>query len=110
MLATFGELIANTDRHFGNLAFFDRYDGRFALAPVYDMLPMLYAPEHGQLIERTFMPPPPTAQTLSVYARANALAQHHWRRVAADERVSAAFRSTSAANAAAVATVKPSTV
>src|SRR5436190_792381 len=42
LLATFGALIANTDRHLGNLACFDRYDGRFMLAPVYDMLPMLY--------------------------------------------------------------------
>jgi hypothetical protein len=33
------ERIANTDRHFGNLAFYDRYDGRFALAPVLDTLP-----------------------------------------------------------------------
>ena len=34
LLSTFGALIANTDRHFGNLACFDRYDGRFTLAPV----------------------------------------------------------------------------
>ncbi len=39
LVYTFGGLIANTDRHFGNLAMFDRYDGRFRLAPIYDMLP-----------------------------------------------------------------------
>jgi hypothetical protein len=102
LLSTFGDLIANTDRHFGNIAFFDRYDGHFVLAPVYDMLPMLYAPEHGQLIDRVFVPPPPSAQTFAVYAHANTLAWEYWQRIAGDQRVSAAFRATSAANAGAV--------
>lgn len=100
LLSAFGDLIANTDRHFGNLAFFDRYDGRFALAPIYDMLPMLYAPEHGQVIERAFVAVPASAQTLTTYARALALAQGYWERLAADARISAEFRTTSAANAA----------
>jgi hypothetical protein len=102
LLSAFGDLIANTDRHFGNLAFFDRYDGNFVLAPVYDMLPMLYAPEHGQLIDRVFAPPPPSAQTFSVYSRVNTLAQEYWRRIADDRRVSAGFRALSATNAEAV--------
>jgi HipA-like C-terminal domain len=64
LVDTFGSLIANTDRHFGNLAFFDHYDGRFRLAPVYDMLPMLYAPEHDQLAARSFAPPDPSSAEL----------------------------------------------
>ena len=36
----FGRLIANTDMHTGNLSF--RPQGTLALAPIYDMLPMLY--------------------------------------------------------------------
>jgi serine/threonine protein kinase HipA of HipAB toxin-antitoxin module len=100
LLATFGSLIANTDRHFGNLAFFDRYDGEFRLAPVYDMLPMLYAPEHDELVARTFEPQSPTADTLRSYGRARALAEQYWRRCASDERISDGFRGIAAANLA----------
>jgi predicted acetyltransferase len=61
-----------------------------------------YAPEHGQLIERTFEPVFVTAQTLTVYERANELAQVFWRRVAEDVRMSAEFRAIARANEAAV--------
>jgi DNA-binding transcriptional ArsR family regulator len=98
LLATFGALIANTDRHFGNLACFDRYDGRFALAPVYDMLPMLYAPEHDELPARAFAPLAPNADNLRQYARARALAERYWAACAADARISAEFRDIAAAN------------
>ncbi len=43
-LDTFGQLIGNTDRHFGNLSFFVGEDGTMRLAPVYDMQPMIFAP------------------------------------------------------------------
>ncbi|MBK9250791.1 MAG: HipA domain-containing protein [Proteobacteria bacterium] len=69
LAATFGALIANPDRHFGNLAFNDRYDGRFVLSPIYDMLPMLFAPEHDQVLPREFVPPHPTADTLGPMPR-----------------------------------------
>ncbi len=98
LLATFGALIANTDRHLGNLACFDRYDGKFALTPVYDMLPMLYAPEHDELPERAFTPAPPSAESLKVYGRARALAENYWEACAADARISEGFRATAAAN------------
>jgi serine/threonine protein kinase HipA of HipAB toxin-antitoxin module len=92
LIFTFGGLIANTDRHFGNVAMFDRYDGRFSLAPVYDMLPMLFAPQNDQVIERGFAPADPAAETMSVYRRARALAEQFWARVLADARVSEEFR------------------
>jgi hypothetical protein len=98
LLATFGALIANTDRHFGNLACLDRYDGRFTLAPVYDMLPMLYAPEHDELPPRAFVPLPPNADNLRQYGRARALAEQYWAACAADARISAEFRGIAAAN------------
>jgi serine/threonine protein kinase HipA of HipAB toxin-antitoxin module len=72
LAATFGELIANTDRHFGNFALYDRYDGRFGIAPVYDMLPMLFKPEHDQIVPQAFKPPSPSTNTLSSFARARA--------------------------------------
>ncbi|MEJ0085051.1 MAG: type II toxin-antitoxin system HipA family toxin YjjJ [Pseudomonadota bacterium] len=100
LVSTFGALIANTDRHFGNLAFFDRYDGKFQLAPVYDMLPMLFAPEHDQLPERRFAPPDPTSETLRAYARARALAEGYWRTCSQDARISPDFQRICAAGAA----------
>ena len=96
LIYTFGGLIANTDRHFGNLAMFDRYDGRFSLAPVYDMLPMLFAPQNDQIIARTFEPAEPAAETMSVYRRARALAEQFWGRLLADARVSEEFRGIAA--------------
>jgi len=96
LISTFGALIANTDRHFGNLAMFDRYDGRFRLAPVYDMLPMLFAPQHDEIVARVFEPSDPTAETLTVYPRARALAERYWRRLAEDARVSDDFRKIAA--------------
>jgi hypothetical protein len=92
LVATFGELIANTDRHFGNLSLYDDYSSRFELAPVYDMLPMLFAPEHDQIISRVFQPALPTSATLRVWPQARALAETYWRALADDERISTEFR------------------
>jgi hypothetical protein len=97
LIATFGGLIANTDRHFGNLAFYDKYDGRFELAPVYDMLPMLFAPEHDQIVTRVLQPTDPTSDTFRVWARARALAEDYWRLLSSDLRVSPQFRTISEA-------------
>lgn len=52
MQLQFGHLIGNTDMHSGNASLFvqgstlaDIVQGRFTLAPVYDMLPMRYKPD-----------------------------------------------------------------
>jgi hypothetical protein len=97
LVATFGELIANTDRHFGNLAFIDRYDGKFELAPIYDMLPMLYKPEHDQIAERIFEPPTPTTSTMQSYGRAREFSEIYWGRCMQDSRISGEFQAISAA-------------
>jgi serine/threonine protein kinase HipA of HipAB toxin-antitoxin module len=97
LVATFGSLIANTDRHFGNLGFFDNYDGKFRLAPVYDMLPMMFAPEHDQVAVRVFTPPDPSTASLRVYGRARALAEQYWRACTQDESISEEFRRICAA-------------
>ena len=55
-LDIFGELIANTDRHNGNLSFYFDDLKLGDLAPVYDMLPMLYMPHQGQMVQRKFSP------------------------------------------------------
>jgi hypothetical protein len=96
-LATaFGALIGNTDRHFGNVAFLDDYSSAFKLAPVYDMLPMLLAPEHGQVIEREFAAPPVTADTLDVWTQARTMAVEYWSTLTGDDRVSKNFRAIAA--------------
>jgi hypothetical protein len=92
LLEAFAELIGNTDRHFGNVSLFDDQVGAFALAPVYDMLPMLFGPADGQLVERRFTPGGARADTLEAWPRAHALALGYWERLASDERVSAEFR------------------
>ena len=50
-LDRFGEWIGNTDRHHGNLSFFLERGRLGALAPIYDMLPMRYAPRSGELVD-----------------------------------------------------------
>jgi hypothetical protein len=92
LLDAFAMQIGNTDRHFGNLALYDRYTGRHELAPVYDMLPMLFAPQNDQLIERTFAPPDPSAEGLAVWSRARDLAEQYWAMLMADARISGDFR------------------
>jgi len=92
LISSFADLIANTDKHFGNLAFYDSYDGRFQLTPVYDMLPMLFAPDHDQLVARVYTPADPTSDTLHVWGRARALAEEYWRSLASEVRISEEFR------------------
>jgi serine/threonine protein kinase HipA of HipAB toxin-antitoxin module len=89
---TFALLIANTDRHFGNIAFLEAYTGRYQLAPIFDMLPMLFAPAHDQITARVFSPPDPTADTLRAWPQARDLAEGYWRELARSEQVSAEFR------------------
>jgi HipA-like C-terminal domain len=95
-LDAFGALIGNTDRHFGNVSLFDHHQGIFELAPVYDMLPMLFAPQDGQLVVRQFDSMPATAAWLAVWADACNLAEVYWDRIAQEPRVSADFRQLSA--------------
>lgn len=92
-LEAFGILIANTDRHYGNISLLlDNDDWR--LSPTYDMLPMLYAPVNGELVPRDFTARPlhPTASTLAEWPAAAALAQVFWQTAATDVRISAGFR------------------
>jgi hypothetical protein len=96
-VATFGALIANTDRHLGNLACFDRYDGRFNLAPIYDMLPMLFAPSHDEIVARSYEPPDPSSVTMRAWSKARDVAEQYWDLLTRDVRISAEFRDICAA-------------
>lgn len=99
MLEAYGELIANTDRHYGNISLLLDGDD-WALAPAYDMLPMLYAPVGGELVPRNFADRPlqPTAATLPEWPQALALARSFWAAASADARISTGFRQIAAEN------------
>jgi hypothetical protein len=85
----FGRLIANTDMHDGNLSF----RPGLALAPAYDMLPMLYAPARGvELPSRHFSPQLPLPAERPVWTAAAVAAQDFWLRASGDPRISDDFR------------------
>ncbi|MBI5525173.1 MAG: type II toxin-antitoxin system HipA family toxin YjjJ [Deltaproteobacteria bacterium] len=89
LLWWFGKLIANTDMHHGNLAF---HPG-LRLAPAYDMLPMLFAPQRGgEVPEREFEPEPPLPDERDTWHAAAQAAAAFWRRCADDLRISDGFR------------------
>jgi hypothetical protein len=91
-LDTFGQLIGNTDRHPGNLAFLAAPGGALRLAPSYDMLPMILAPSAETLVQRRFVPAPPTGATLDVWSDAALWAGRFWGEVAAQPLLSDAVR------------------
>lgn len=87
----FGRLIANTDMHPGNLSFRPR--GGLALAPAYDMLPMLFAPlAGGELPVREFAPPLPLPLQRAAWGDACRAAMAFWAMAARDPRIGDGFR------------------
>ncbi len=98
----FGRFVANAGMDGSNLAFLPRDDGRLDLAPVYDMLPMAYAPVAGEVAEREFAVPLPEPGHAGAWSAAGEIASGYWRAVASDDRVSRPFRAIAEANAAAI--------
>jgi hypothetical protein len=95
----FGSLIANNDMHHGNLSVFTDGTKLLGLTPVYDMLPMLYAPRAGQLIDQAFAPPRPLPEQAALWDDARQAAVALWHRVQKHRLVSTAFQKIAAANA-----------
>ena len=88
----FGQLIGNSDMHFGNLAFWFDDTLPFRLAPAYDMLPMQWAPTVGSATPSPdFLPPLPLPADREVWHEAAALAAELWRLVAANPLISPSF-------------------
>ncbi|MGK5085546.1 type II toxin-antitoxin system HipA family toxin YjjJ [Bdellovibrionota bacterium FG-1] len=96
----FGRLIANSDRHSGNLSFFwNPGDKQAVLAPVYDMLPMFYVPNsEGKDSGIIFSLSTYEHTLLSGWARALPMAIQFWQQVREDARISKKFRKTAAQN------------
>lgn len=102
LLDTFGALIANTDRHLGNLSLFANLAGsiELSLAPAYDMLPMAYRPtDQGEIRPVEFRPPTPAAASADVWVKALRMAYLYWRRLAATAEISEAMRRIATQNA-----------
>jgi serine/threonine protein kinase HipA of HipAB toxin-antitoxin module len=107
--ATFGQLIGNTDMHFGNLSFFFSFGRRLLLAPIYDMLPMIYAPLTGaESLIGEFEPPLPAANNLDIWRSIAELAEAYWRAVASHALISKEFSAQASTNAESVAKLKMS--
>jgi hypothetical protein len=99
LLWWFGRLIGNTDMHNGNLAFFPG----LKMAPAYDMLPMLFAPQRGgELPERELRLELPLPEERNAWNAAARAAMVFWKRCADDSRISGDFRSICAGNARAL--------
>lgn len=90
-LALFGRWIANSDMHLGNLSLTLAGTHITGLAPVYDMLPMRFAPVAHELVDRPFEPTVDDTDAVRV-REVHAAALTFWGCVRHDERVSADFR------------------
>lgn len=92
----FGQLIGNNDMHDGNLSFRPRPSAAapaLSLAPIYDMLPMLYAPQRGvELPPVNFAPRLPLPAEREAWQQAAAAADRFWSGAADDARISVQFR------------------
>jgi len=98
-LAFFGQLIANTDMHDGNLSFEPGPAATLSVAPVYDMLPMAYRPQVGvELPAVDFTPRLPLPPQREAWVQAAEAAQRFWAQSADDARISAGFRAICAEN------------
>lgn len=88
----FGRLIANSDMHAGNLSFYFSAPP-MALTPVYDMLPMAFAPaSSGAMRTEAIDLSLDMSVSKAVWDFAIPLAQTFWRTVSTDARISDAFR------------------
>jgi hypothetical protein len=94
VLGWFGMLIGNSDMHLGNAGLILADDLPLALAPAYDMLPMMFRPAStGEVLEREFIIELPTPGQRPDWSEAVPAALDFWDRVAGSPLVSEAFRS-----------------
>jgi hypothetical protein len=92
-LHCFGELIANTDMHWGNLSFFLPPKSPYPIAPVYDMLPMRFRPSStGEVVERAFDPKLPKPENQTAWLEMYPYALSYWQRITEDYNISADFK------------------
>ncbi|HKN03008.1 MAG TPA: type II toxin-antitoxin system HipA family toxin YjjJ [Buttiauxella sp.] len=87
----FGRLIANSDMHAGNLSFF-LSDMPLTLAPVYDMLPMAFAPNSvGSMRREAVKPQIDPIVPRDVWLEMLIFARQFWLEVSQNQEISPAF-------------------
>ncbi len=98
-LRDFGRLIGNTDMHFGNLNFFvddlaQLAKPHFTLAPVFDMLPMVWRPNEfrDEMGYTPFAAPQKSPGSAATWGIARDLTVQFWQRLAACDAASAGLR------------------
>jgi hypothetical protein len=102
----FGNLIGNSDMHAGNLAFYPAGE-MLALAPSYDMLPMLYAPSRGgEVPAPAYDPQLPLPGHERTWLAAASAAVRFWEACGGNDLISAAFRGICGRNAERVAALR----
>ena len=94
----FGQWIGNNDMHLGNLSLApaDSFlSAQFSLCPVYDMLPMLYAPIRDELVKRPWYPPV-HEEHCPTWLQSGQVAVRFWQEVMHDDRISNSFKEIAA--------------
>ena len=94
-LETFGTWIGNSDMHFGNVSLSPTETG-FVLLPVYDMLPMAFAPVRGELRQVQLAAPVRTSENSDAWQEAGRVAMDYWSRIADDRLITSGFREVAA--------------
>jgi len=88
----FGRLIANTDMHAGNLSFYYEGDGKLRLAPVYDMLPMAFAPLRSGAMASSHMLTITPVAAGKHWRQAYDMAEQFWALLLVNTAISAEFK------------------
>jgi hypothetical protein len=103
MVWWFGNLIGNTDMHYGNASLCLRPNLPLSLAPVYDMVPMLYRPGiEGLLPDNPISPVPPPPEAMPIWIEAVDLAERFWSELAKHSLASVSFKDIASRNLDAV--------
>jgi len=100
VLEMFGKMIGNSDMHLGNLSFFaDKGYKKFSIAPVYDMLPMYFAPtSQGEIVNKELKIPTPTPENINCWTKAREIAERFWKEVVLSELISEDFKTIAQKN------------
>jgi hypothetical protein len=92
-LHCFGELIGNTDMHFGNVSFFLPDERPLLLCPVYDMLPMRFRPTGtGEVRAASLTPSLPRPENEAAWQAMWPAAHDYWKSLARSTEVSGDFQ------------------
>lgn len=93
----FGRLIANSDMHQGNLSFLRPQQQPVELAPLYDMLPMAFAPANsGNMRQETLEISLSNEVSGAVWRQAELMALDFWQRTAQHPQIGKPFRAIAA--------------